>query len=185
MNFKKMSCRLLIAFGFVASATSAMAQSSATTNGNATATVIRPITLTASRDLAFGKVVPAGTVGTMVLTAANTTSPSFTGGVSQPGSQAAGTFSSAQFDVTGEGGFTYTITIPASATASTLTGPTGSAPMTVDSWSSDIATTAGAGLLTGTTSGAQTFYVGGTLHLGVNQAPGSYTGVFPVTVAYN
>ncbi len=34
-------------------------------------------------------------------------------------------------------------------------------------------------------AGTQSFYVGGTLHVGSNQAPGAYTGTFSVTVAYN
>ena len=58
MNFKQISCRALIAFGLVASATGVMAQSSASANGTATANVIRPITINATRSLAFGNVVP-------------------------------------------------------------------------------------------------------------------------------
>jgi hypothetical protein len=184
-EFKKISRRLLIAIGLVASATGAMAQSSATATGTATANVIRPITLAASRTLAFGNVVPGATVGTLVIAGDSAGAQSRTGGVTQPGSQK-GTVTSAQFDVAGEGSFTYTITIP---TAAVTIGDGGLTPdtMTVDTWTSDIATTAGAGLLSGTagTAGAQTFYVGGTLNVGVNQAPGSYTGTFSVTVAYN
>jgi hypothetical protein len=181
MNFKKMSRRVLIAFGIVASASSAMAQSTATTNGTATATIVRPITLTASRDLAFGNVVPGATTGTMVLTAASSTVASVTGGVTKPGTQV-GTVTSAQFDVGGEGGFTYSITLPASA--ATITSAA-SDTMTVDTFTSSIVVTAGA--LSGSigSAGTQTFYVGGTLHVAANQNPGDYTGTFAVTVAYN
>ncbi|MDQ2736171.1 MAG: DUF4402 domain-containing protein, partial [Pseudomonadota bacterium] len=79
---------------------------------------------------------------------------------------------------------TYTITIP--TTPTTITDA-GTDTMTVDTWTSSIATTAGAGLLSGTagTAGAQTFYVGGTLNVASNQAAGSYAGTFSVTVAYN
>lgn len=180
MNFKKMSCRVLIALGVLASAGGAMAQSSATTNGTATATIVRPITLAATRHLAFGNVVPGATVGTVVLTAASTTAASVSGGVTQPGTQA-GTVTSAQFDVGGEGGFTYTITLPVSA--ATITS--GSDTMTVDTFTSSIVVTAGALSNALGAAGTQTFFVGGTLNVGVNQNPGNYSGTFPVTVAYN
>lgn len=180
MNFKKMSRRVLIAFGIVASASSAMAQSSATASANATATIIRPITLTAQRDLAFGAVVPGAAVGTMVLTAASTTVASVTGGVTQPGTQS-GAVSSAQFKVDGEGGFTYSITLPASA--ATITDGA-SHNMTVDTWTSDIGATGTLSNALGA-AGTQTFYVGGTLHVAATQVAGNYTGTFSVTVAYN
>jgi hypothetical protein len=180
MNFKKMSCRVLIALGILATAGGAMAQSSATTNGTATATIIRPITLAASRDLAFGNVVPSAALGTMVLTAASSTAASVTGGVTKPGTQV-GTVTSAQFDVGGEGGFTYTITLPGSA--ATITS--GSDTMTVGTFTSSIVVTAGALSNAIGAAGLQTFYVGGTLNVGANQNPGNYTGTFGVTVAYN
>ncbi len=185
MRFSKYSRRLLVAAGLVAGATGAFAQSSATATGTATANVIRPITLAASRDLAFGNVVPGAALGTLVIAGTSAGAQSVTGGVTQPGSQK-GTVSSAQFDVAGEGAYTYTITIP---TAAVTIGDGGSTPdtMTVDTWTSSIAVTAGAGLLNGTagTAGSQTFFVGGTLNVGANQAPGAYTGTFSVTVAYN
>jgi len=186
MNFKKISRRALIAFGLVASATGAMAQSSATvTNGTATANVIRPITLAAARDLAFGNVVPGATGGTLVIagTAAGLQTPG--GGVTQPASQK-GTVTSAQFNVTGEALFTYTLTIP---TAPVTISDSATTPntMTVSTFTSDVATTAGAGQLSGSigAAGTQTVSVGGTLNVGANQAAGSYTGSFSVTVAYN
>ena len=180
-EFKKMSCRLLIAIGFLAGATGALAQSSATATGNATATVIRPITLASSVDLAFGNVVPSAAGGTLALTAASPAVPTATG-ITQPGTQT-GTVTAAVFDVGGEGAFTYTITLPASA--ATITGPS-AATMTVDTFTSS-AVAGTLGTLSGTSgnAGTQSFYVGGTLHVGSNQAPGAYTGTFSVTVAYN
>jgi hypothetical protein len=185
MNFKKMSRRALIAFGLVASATGAMAQSSATATGTATANVVRPITITASRALAFGNVVPGAAIGTLVIAGTAAGAQSVTGGVTQPGSQK-GTVTSAQFAVAGEGSFTYTLTIP---TAPVTISDSATTPntMSVDTFTSDVATTAGAGTLSGTagTAGTQTVSVGGTLNVGANQAAGSYTGSFSVTVAYN
>ena len=152
-EFKKISRRLLIAFGLVASATGAMAQSSATGTANATATVIRPITVASSTDLAFGNVVPGAAVGTLTLTAAASTVATPTGGVTQPGTQA-GTVTAAVFDVGGEGSFTYSITLPVGA--ATITGPA-AATMTVDTFTSTPVTT---GTLSAT--GTQTLNVGGT-----------------------
>ena len=181
-NFSKYSRRLLIAAGLVVSATGAFAQSSATATGNATATVVRPITLANATDLAFGNVVPSGALGTLVVAASSgtpTQTPS--GGVSQPGTQV-GTITAAKFNVGGEGGFLYTITLPSSA--STISDGA-SHTMSVDTFTSDIVVTAGA--LSGAigSAGTQSFYVGGTLHVAANQVAGNYTGTFSVTVAYN
>jgi hypothetical protein len=180
-DLKKFTRRLLIAVGLVASATGAMAQSSATATANATATVIRPITLASTVDLAFGNVVPSVAGGTLALTAASPAVPTATG-ISQPGTQT-GTVTAAVFNVGGEGAFTYTITLPASA--STLNGSV-SGTMTVDTFTSS-AVSGTLGTLSGSAgaAGTQSFYVGGTLHVGSNQAPGAYTGTFSVTVAYN
>jgi hypothetical protein len=185
MNYGTLARRLLIGAGLVIGATGAFAQSTATATGTATANVIRPITLAAARNLAFGNVVPGASTGTLLVAGDSAGAQTVGGGVTQPGGQK-GTVTSAQFNVAGEGAFTYTITIPTAA----ITISDGGSPadtMTVDTWTSDIATTAGAGLLSGTagTAGAQTFYVGGTLNVGANQAAGAYTGTFSVTVAYN
>ncbi len=92
-------------------------------HGNATAKVIRPITLAASGDLAFGNVVPSAAGGTLALTRGTRRPlPTADGGITQPGTQT-GTVTAAQFDVGGEGSFTYTITLPASA--ATITSASG------------------------------------------------------------
>jgi hypothetical protein len=186
MNFKKMSRRALIAFGLVASATGAMAQSSATATGTATANVVRPITITASRDLAFGNVVPGAALGTLVIAGTAAGAQSVTGGTTQPGGTLKGTVTSSQFLVSGEGSFTYTLTIPVAPVTISDTASTPNT-MTVSTFTSDVATTAGAGLLSGSagTAGTQTVSIGGTLNVGANQAAGAYTGSFSVTVAYN
>ena len=180
MNFRKMSCRMLIAFGLVAGATGAMAQSSATTTGNATATVIRPITIVNAGDLAFGNVVPSGIAGTLALTAASSTVATAAGGITQPVATP-GIRTAAVFTVGGEGGFTYAITLP--STPQTITGPA-AATMTVTAFTSSPSATGTLSNALGS-AGTQTLYVGGTLNVGVNQGAGSYTGTFGVTVAYN
>jgi hypothetical protein len=179
-QFSRIARRVVVVFGLVAVSGGAWAQSSATGTANATATVVRPITVSSSVDLAFGNVVPGGTAGTLTLTAASSTAATAAGGVTQPGTQV-GTVTAAKFDVAGEGGLTYSITLPASA--ATITGPA-AATMTVDTFTSDLGAS---GTLSGAlgAAGSQSFYVGGKLHVGANQAAGNYTGTFSVTVAYN
>ncbi|MBK7710429.1 MAG: DUF4402 domain-containing protein [Bacteroidales bacterium] len=138
---------------------------------NATATIITPIGITNSTDLAFGNVAASATPGTVVITPAGVRTAG--GGATLPA--VTGTFGVATFAVTGLGTSTYAITLPASAT---LTG-TPSGTMTVDAFAS---TPSGTGALTG---GTQTITVGGTLNVGAAQAAGSYTGTFSVTVNYN
>ena len=182
-SFSKYSRRLLIAAGLALAAGGAFAQSSATTTANATATVIRPITVVSSADLAFGNVVPGASLGTLVVAATSgTPTATASGGVTQPGTQF-GTITAAKFDVGGEGGFTYTITLPTGAATISDAGAVDS--MTVDNFTSSIVVTAGALSNAIGSAGTQTFYVGGTLNVAANQPPSNYTGTFSVTVAYN
>jgi len=178
-QFSRIARRVAVVLGLVAASSGVWAQSSATGTANATATVVRPITISSSVDLAFGNVVPGAAVGTLTLTAASSTVATAAGGVTQPGTQV-GTVTAAKFDVAGEGSLTYSITLPAAAAT---ISDTASHNMTVDTWTSDIAS----GTLSGSlgSAGTQSFYVGGKLHVGANQAAGNYTGTFSVTVAYN
>ena len=178
-QFSKVTRRIAIVLGLVAASSGAWAQSSATNTANATATVVRPITVSSSTDLAFGNVVPSGSIGTLTVAASATPAPVAAGGVTQPGTQA-GTITAAVFDVAGEGSLTYSITLPGAA--ATINGPS-AATMTVDTFTSSIAS----GTLSGSlgSAGTQSFYVGGKLHVGINQTAGNYTGTFSVTVAYN
>jgi Domain of unknown function (DUF4402) len=180
-DFKNLTRRLLIAVGLIASATGALAQSSANGTGTATATVIRPITISApSAPMAFGNIVATVAGGTVDLTAAAVATTTATG-VSQPAG-APGLHTAATFTVGGEGGFTYAITLPAAPVS--IAGPA-SAAMTVSGFISS--TLSGIATLSGAigSAGTDTLYVGGTLNVGANQTAGSYSGTFPVTVAYN
>jgi X-X-X-Leu-X-X-Gly heptad repeat protein len=84
------------------------------------------------------------------------------------------TNNSAQFTVTGQAATAFTVTLPADG-ATTIAN--GSNTMGVN-----FTLNTGAGALT---SGTEQIYVGGTLSVSATQAAGSYTGTFPVTVAYN
>lgn len=143
----------------------------ASTTADASATVVEPIAITKSADLAFGK-FSAGTGGTVVVdTDGNRTVTS--GVVLLTGTPGA----AATFDVSGDNGATYAITLPTGP--ATLTGGSGSDEMSVDTWVS-------APDATGTlTSGTETVKVGATLTVGSAQAPGVYNGSFSVAVEYN
>ena len=138
----------------------------AATTGNATATIIIPIAIANTTDLAFGSVVSSGSADTVI--------------VSPAGARTCGgtltctnTVTAGAFDVTGGTGETYTISLPASATVTS-----GGDTMTVDTF---VSTPTPTGTLTG---GAETLLVGATLQVSASQANGSYTGTYSVTVNY-
>lgn len=151
------------------------ASMAASATASSSSTVISPITITKSADLAFGKFA-AGTGGTVTVSTSGARTVS--GGVVQMTS----TTTAAKFDVAGETGATYTISL--------------SGPAVLTSGSDTMAFTAvsdltGANATSGTvasgtlTAGAQSIYVGGVLTVGASQAPGTYTGSVIASVDYN
>lgn len=147
----------------------------ASTNANATATIVEPIAITKTEDLKFGSVA-AGTGGTVVVAAdgARTKTANVT-------LVAIGTVKAAAFTVSGDAGREYVLTLPSSPVAIT----SGSNSMNVNAFTSSLA---GAnGTLSGTISsgtGTQDINVGATLNVNSAQAAGNYTGTFSVTVNY-
>ena len=147
----------------------------ATASATATATIVTPIAISKTVDMNFGNVAVIAS-GTVVLAPASTRSA--TGGVTLP--NVTGTVAAASFNVTGQGNYTYSITLPSSAyTITDLSSNT----MTVTSFVSN-PTVASGGTLS---SGAQTLTVGATLNVGAAQPAGTYTNStgFNVTVNYN
>lgn len=140
-----------------------------TATANAGANIVAPISIDKTADLHFGDVVPSGASGTVELTPGGTRSATDVTLGNGAG------VSVASFDVAGDPDGTFAITLPVS---STITN--GSENMTIDGYTS---LPAAIGTLDGT--GAATIAVGATLQVGANQASGSYTGTFDVTVAYN
>ncbi len=131
-------------------------------------TLLAPISISTGANMDFGTMLTTGTAGTVTVTPAGARSSvnvDLFGGVP----------SAASFDVTGEGGENYSITLPSSTTLSS-----GGNTMTVDTLNHD----AGASpkLPVG---GSETFNVGATLSVGAAQAAGTYSGTFSVTVNYN
>jgi hypothetical protein len=163
---------LLSAFGLNQSAF-AQANGNATTNGGGT--VIRGVSITKNVDLEFGEMVSSSTSGTVVLSAAATTSRSATGGVTLA-SQGGITPTAAEFRVSGNPNYTYTITLP---TTVTITRSGGTETMTIDTFTKSVASPQLNGL------GTELWYAGATLNVGADQVAGRYDGTFQVGVAYN
>lgn len=143
----------------------------ASATGNATATVIAPIAISNTADLAFGKFA-ASTGGTVVMSPASgrTATSAVVLSTVTPGA-------AASFNVTGDNNATYAITLPGTAT---ITHTNTIDTMSVGTFTS---TPSATGTLSG--AGAETVAVGGTLTVASAQLAGAYTGTFSVTVEYN
>ncbi len=170
---KKTLSFLGIAIALIGFSTSTFAQVTASATGSAT--IVTPIAIANAADMDFGNVAVSSSSGTVVLAPASTRSS--TGGVTLPATT--GTVTAASFNVTGEGSYTYSITLPSSDYTITRTG--GTETMVVNNFSSS---PSGTGTLT---AGAQTLNVGATLNVGGSQTAGAYTNAtgFNVTVNYN
>lgn len=172
---KDFTLTLLTALALIGLSMGASAQD--TDSATATATIVTPISIAKVNDMNFGNVaVSAATAGTVVMTPAGGTST--TGGVTLPAT--AGTVSAASFTVSGEGTYTYAITLPTTDYTITHT-TTPASTMTVNAFTS---TPTGTGALT---AGSQTLNVGATLNVDAGETAGTYTNAtgFDVTVNYN
>lgn len=148
----------------------------ATATASTSANIITPISITKTADMNFGNIAVSATIaGTAAMTPAGVRSTGGAGGVTLPATT--GTVSAASFTVSGQGSYTYAITLPSSATLTSL-GHT----MTITSFTSSPSAT---GLLA--PGGTQTLTVGGTLNVAAAQSAGTYTNAtaVPVTVNYN
>ena len=163
---------LVLAFLLIAFSASTFAQ--VTASATSTATIVAPIGITNTVDMNFGNIAVSG-AGTVVLDPAGTRTT--TGAITLPA--ITGTVTAASFDVTGNDGYTYTITLP--STDYTITRVSGSETMIVNTFTSN---PNGTGTLTG---GSETLNVGATLNVSAGQVGGTYTNAtgFDVTVNYN
>lgn len=154
-------------------ATSANAK--VTASATAEAVILPALTLdvmtTTNTSLNFGTIAPNG-AGTVVLAATSAATASCSTNLICTGAS-----NSVGFDVTGGKGSLVAVTIPAGGT--TLSG--GGDTMTVNTFTTDADP---AGITLDATTGAASFYVGGTLHVKSGQLPGNYSGTFNVSVAY-
>jgi len=133
--------------------------------GTAKAAIVAAIALTENTNMNFGFIIPSASAGTAVLATTGTVTPT---SVTYLNGAAAG-----QWTATGTATQPAVITLDAS---DTLTS--GGNTMTVDTFNHD------AGGSPVFTLGTLSFHVGATLHVGANQAAGSYLGTYTVVVNY-
>lgn len=139
------------------------------------ARIITPIAITNTASMEFGNLLETGSEYTVVLGTEGTT----TGDNRPTGLE--GTIRSAGFDVAGESGATYTITLPASVILNN--GGTGSGnQMTLNNFTSSKTNNIGT---LDSNSGNDSFTVGASLTVKATQNSGDYEGTFTVTVNYN
>jgi hypothetical protein len=158
---------------------------SATATGAAQAEIVAPLVVKREADLDFGAIFATTAPGTVMLGADGTWS--YTGGAypaCAPG--ACGPLHPAAFDVAGEGGRAYLVTLPSAVTA-TGTTPQGTAAPPLDVAGLTVRTasrpSAGpAGQLDAT--GHDRFQVGGTLHVPAGIPAASYRATIAVMVTY-
>lgn len=154
-------------------ASNTRAQSSAT--ANITATIVTPITIekVSGKDLSFGNIAVGNSAGIVIL---NTNGSRQTqGGAILPSTT--GIITPAEFLVTGQGAFSFNITLP--STPIMLVHATDNQSMTVDEFTSTPS-------VTGTLSaGKQTVKIGARLNVKAAQTPGLYSSATPFTVTVN
>lgn len=168
----------------------ARAQNESSQNVDESACVAQPITLTNATGLNFGRIVSGANAGHIYISATGAaTSDNVTNGPAVYSGSASNTHSAATFYVTGEPGYCYSISTPATSSVSngsqTMTVHLGTpAAQTVDghapSGSLNVAGTAS----TIAGNGYDAWGFGGTLDVSANQASGTYTGSFSEQVQY-
>ena len=130
--------------------------------------VANPITITQQSDLVFGRYAATQSQGGTVTINPTTGGKTVTGPLFDFGAA----HQRAKFHITGDSGKAFSITLP-----SQITITAGSETMTVNAFTSD---PSGSPLID--PDSTKTLWVGATLNLSANQASGSYTGQFTVTV---
>ncbi|WP_034925414.1 DUF4402 domain-containing protein [Gillisia sp. CAL575] len=150
---------------------SSMSFAQATATFNASVTIIQPIGITTTSDLKFAN-IDAKNGGEVTLSPNSTRSTAGEVLLSD-----GGTVSAASFEITGEPGYTYGITLPGDNHVLS----NGTETMVINNFTTDFN---GDNALA---SGPQTINVGATLKVNPNQTPGNYInqGGFNVTVNYN
>jgi hypothetical protein len=168
---KKLTVVVLAIAALALGTTAFAAQNTASATGTANARIITAISITAGTALNFGDVVPSAAAGTVTVTPAGVRSSAGGASLGNSTGVAAGAFT-----VNGQANATYSITLPGAPVTVTSGGNT----MTVDTFTSNPAGTGNLGA-----GGSQALAVGANLNVGANQAAGSYTGTYTVTVTYN
>lgn len=168
--------KLAIGVGALSAMTSiAHAQDSSTATASGSATIIQPISASATAPLAFGTIVKPTDASTATVSVDNSGTRSITGSAAALGSATA-----AGFAIVGEGGSSYTVSVPSSID---LVAGTNTLVVTTTNNSTGGGILGGAGASIGTTQ-TNTFGVGGSFNISNGTASGAYTGTFTVTANY-
>jgi hypothetical protein len=174
MRIKKYIAIAIIAAGIVGGSGAALAQATANTSASGSATIIRPITISKTADLQFGRVVLPSS-GSATVTIANTADSISTGtAVALSGI----TTSRGKFTISGESAQAINITV---GTLS-MSGPSAST-LAVTLSPDQVSGAALSGATIGS-AGSLTLNVGGSFALPSTQTTGVYTGTFTVNVGY-
>jgi hypothetical protein len=143
----------------------------ATANFTASVTIIQPIGITTTSNMNFANVDARN--GGLITLSPNNTRNSY-GDVKLADD---GSISAASFEVTGEQGYTYTVTVP----SDDYVLSNGSESIIINDFTTDFKSD------NALAAGSQTINVGATLEVNPNQTPGNYVsqGGLDVTVNYN
>lgn len=139
--------------------------------GHASAHIVQAINVVENKQMNFGYIIPPSGGGPVTLTTGNT--------ISGAGFTFSGTTVPGQFTATGSAGELVTVSF---SNNDTLTDTLGTHTMTLSNYTNNAAATFSGTL--GSGPGTVTFDVGATLNVGANQAGGSYSGTYTVTVDY-
>ena len=163
--------RLLLILSLIILSFSTEGMAQATATFTASVTIIQPIGITNTANMNFAN-LDAKSGGTVILGSDNTRSSQ--GDVALADGN---TVSAATFEVTGQAGYTYSITLPNSDHVLT----NGTDNIIIRDFTSSLKDEGALAL------GSQTLSIGASLDINPNQAPGNYTspGGFNVCVNYN
>jgi hypothetical protein len=166
----------MVAFAAAMSAVPAYAD---VEQGNAEITIVRPLSFVIDDNLDFGRLIPA-TVAGVVTMAPNGTRTATNGIVLVGAGHKAASFA-------GQGTFNQRVDISIGANSIFITGP--GAPMRVrtfviGSTPTAVITTAPSRFRIAAANGIFSFPIGATLEVGANQAAGTYSGTWSITLNY-
>lgn len=159
--------------------TSPASAQSATQSGEAQVGVVTPLSFIQTEELNFGQIFASNTAGTVTVAPDGTRTR--TGGVTLFGN------SHQPAEFAGMGSFNQRVQVSLGSNTIFLTGPgvrMRARTFVIGSTPTATLTTTPRVFRIASTTGAFRFPVGATLEVGANQAPGTYTGIWTITLNY-
>ncbi|SEB04329.1 protein of unknown function [Flavobacterium gillisiae] len=182
---KKLSLLAIIAIALFSNNVNAQTEATETTNAHAKLIKVMSLANADTDGLDFGTIVlTAAGASTVSMAAVDATR--VYGANSAAAVNANQSANTAKYNVTGTPNETYALTLPTTVSLTTATLGSGLATMTIDNLKARFSGgSADAVVSKLSTTGTDSFAVGGTLNIDATQKPGDYTGIFNVTVDYN